>query len=37
MKRDLRKADESEKCREKDNNREEWKQITKVAVQRNDE
>ena len=34
--RDLRKAEEHEKLREKANNREKWKTITKVAVQRSD-
>ena len=33
MKRDLRKAEEEEKLRENANNRDQWKQITKVAVQ----
>ena len=32
VKRDLRKAEEEEKWREKANNRDRWKQITKVAV-----
>ena len=32
MKRDLRKADEEEKWREKVNNRDQWKEITKVDV-----
>ena len=36
VKRDLRKAEEEEKWREKANNRHQWKQITKVAVQRSD-
>ena len=31
MKRDLRKAEEEEKSREKANNRDQWKQIMKVA------
>ena len=35
MKRDLRKAEE-EKWREKANDRDQWKQITKVAVLRSD-
>ena len=35
--RDLRKAEEEEKWREKANNRDQWKQITKVAVLRNDQ
>ena len=33
VKRDLRKAEEEEHWREKANNRDQWKQITKVAVQ----
>ena len=45
MKRDLRKAEEEEKrkveeeekWREKANNRDQWKRITKVAVHRSDE
>ena len=36
MKRDLRKAEEEEKWREKANNRDQWEKITKVAVQRRD-
>ena len=36
VKRDLRKAEEEEKWIEKTNNREQWKEITKVAVQRSD-
>ena len=36
-KRDLRKAEEEEKWREKANNRSQWKQITKVAVLRSDQ
>ena len=36
MKRDLRKAEEEEKWREKANNRDQWKQMTKVAVLRSD-
>ena len=32
MKRDLTKAGDEEKWREKANNRDQWKQITKVAV-----
>ena len=32
MKRDLRKAEEEEKWREKANNRDQWKEITKVVV-----
>ena len=35
--RDLRKAEEEEKWREKANNRDRWKRITKVAVHRSDE
>ena len=35
--RDLRKAEEEEKWREKANNRDQWKQITKVAVFRSDQ
>ncbi len=34
VKRDLRKAEEEEKWREKANNRDQWKQITNVAVLR---
>ena len=37
MKRDLRKAEEEEKWRENANNRDRWKQITKVAVLRSDQ
>ena len=37
MKRDLRKAEEEEQWREKANNRDKWKQITKVAVLRSDQ
>ena len=37
MKRDLRKAEGEDKWREKVNNRDQWKQITKVAVYRSDE
>ena len=37
MKRDSRKAEEDEKWREKANNRDQWKQITKVAVLRSDQ
>ena len=37
MKRDSRKAEEEEKWREKANNRDQWKQITKVAVLRSDQ
>ena len=37
MKRDMRKAEEEEKWRENANNRDKWKQITKVAVLRSDQ
>ena len=37
VKRDLRKAEEEEKRRENANNRDQWKQITKVAVLRSDQ
>ena len=37
VKRDLRKAEEEEKWREKANNRDQWKRITKVAVHRSDQ
>ena len=37
MKKDLRKAEEEEKLREKAHNRDQWKQITKVAVLRSDQ
>ena len=37
VKRDLIKAEEEEKWREKANNRDQWKRITKVAVHRSDE
>ena len=37
VKRDLRKAEEEEKWREKANHRDQWKQITKVAVLRSDQ
>ena len=37
MKRELRKAEEEEKWREKANNKDQWKQITKVAVRRSDQ
>ena len=37
VKRDLRKAEEEEKWREKANNRDQWKQLTKVAVLRSDQ
>ena len=36
VKRDLRKAEEEEKLREKANDRDQWKKITKVAVLRSD-
>ena len=36
MKRDLRKAEEEEKLREKANNRDQWKQLKNVAVQKSD-
>ena len=36
VKRDLRKAEEEEKWREKTNNRDRWKEITIVAVQLSD-
>ena len=36
VKRDLRKAEEEEKRREKANDRDQWKQVTKVAVLRSD-
>ena len=36
VKRDLRKAEEEEKWREKAKNRDQWKEIRKVAVQRSD-
>ena len=36
VKRNLRKAEEEEKLREKANNRDRWKQITKVTVLRSD-
>ena len=36
MKRDLKKAEEEEKWIEKANNRDQWKEITKVTVQRSD-
>ena len=36
VKRDVRKAEEEEKWRENANNKDQWKQITKVAVQRSD-
>ena len=37
VKRNLRKAEEEERWREKANNRDQWKQITKVAVFRSDQ
>ena len=37
VKRDLRKAKEEEKWREKANNRDRWKLITKAAVLRSDQ
>ncbi len=37
MKRYLRKAEEEEKWKEKANNRDQWKQITNVAVLRSDQ
>ena len=37
VKRDLRKAEEEEKWRENANNRDQWQQITKVAVHRSGE
>ena len=37
VKRDLRKTEEEQKWREKANNRDRWKQITKVAVLRSDQ
>ena len=37
VKRDLRKAKEEEKWRENANNRDQWKQITKVTVLRSDQ
>ena len=37
MKRDMRKAEEEEKWREKANNRDQWKQITNVVVLRGDQ
>ena len=37
VKRDLRKAEEEEKWREKANSRDQWKRITKVAVHRSDQ
>ena len=37
VKRVLRKAEEEENLREKANNRDRWKQITKVAVLRSDQ
>ena len=37
VRRDLRKAEEEEKWREKANNWDQWKQITKVAILRSDQ
>ena len=37
VKRDVRKAEEEEKWREKANNRDQWKQIMNVAVLRSDQ
>ena len=37
MKRDVRKAEEEEKWREKGNNRDQWEQITNVFVLRGDQ
>ena len=37
MKRDLGKAEEEEKWREKADYRDQWKEITKVAVQQSDQ
>ena len=37
VKRDLRKEEEEDKWREKANNRDQWKQITKVSVLRSDQ
>ena len=37
VKRDLRKAEDEEKWREKANIRDQWKQITKVAVLHSDQ
>ena len=37
VKRDLRKAEEEEKWREKANNRDQWKRNTNVAVHRSDQ
>ena len=37
VKRDLRKAEDEEKWREQANNRDQWKQITKVAVLQSDQ
>ena len=36
MERDVRRAEEEEKWREKANNTDQWKQLTRVAVQRSD-
>ena len=37
VKRDLRKAEEEDKWRENANNRDQWKQVTKVAIHRSDQ
>ena len=37
VKRDLRKAEEEEEWRENTNNRDQWKQITKVVAPRSDQ
>ena len=37
VKRDLREAEEEEKWREKANNRDQWKQIAKVAIPRSEQ
>ena len=36
VERDVRRAEEEEKWREKANNTDQWKQLTRVAVQRSD-
>ena len=36
LKRDIRKAEEEDKWREKANNRDQWKTIMKLAIQRSD-
>ena len=36
MERDVRRAEEEEKWREKANNTDQWKQLTRVAAQRSD-